>query len=74
MPRLGMSIDEKFDHQRAPRPDKYGRRVRYVNGVDVPNEKRALIDPLFLKLALGLTIIASVAMAVAIWRLFSFPH
>ncbi|MCC3244401.1 hypothetical protein LG047_03520 [Methylocystis sp. WRRC1] len=77
MPRLGLSISESFDARRkVSKPDRFGRRVRHVNGVYHVGEKpeRPLFGPLFLKLAFALSIIAMLAMSLAMWRLFHFPH
>lgn len=76
MARFGISINETFVHsQKANRPDRFGRRVRYVNGVDYDAEDdRGAFNPLFLKFALSLAVIAVLASASALWRLFHFPH
>lgn len=70
MPRFSIPISRA----RAPQPDRYGRRIRYVNGVERAGSEHRLIDPLFLKLALGLTIIATLAVAGGLWRVSGFHH
>lgn len=70
MPRLGVSVNQHF--ATPNRPDRFGRRIRYVNGVDYAEPERGV--SLFVKLAMALTVIASLAMALAVWRLFHFPH
>lgn len=71
MPRLGVSVNNSFATHN--RPDRYGRRVRYVNGVDYFEPKERSFS-LFVKLAMALTLIASLAMPLAVWKLFNFPH
>jgi hypothetical protein len=77
MPRLGLSINDSFDRRpRAPQPDAYGRRPRQVSGVRVvgEREKAPLFSPLFLKVTAVMTLIAAIAVSLAIWRLFTFHH
>lgn len=76
MPRLGLSISETFDSKRTvARPDRYGRRVRHVNGVEYVAEKREKpLRSLFFKITATLALLAIIAMSAALWRLFSFPH
>lgn len=77
MPRLGLAVNEDFaSHRNASTPDKFGRRVRYVNGLQVREEKTdaGLYSLFIVKLALWLSVIAVMGMSVALWRLFSFPH
>lgn len=73
MPRLGIHLDN-FVERNAPTPDKFGRRVRHVNTVEYGAERSRLFDPILVKFAAGLAIIAAVAMTIALWRLFTFPH
>lgn len=73
MPRLGVSVDY-FVERKAPPADKYGRRIRHVNGVEFSGAPSRLFDPILVKVAAGLAIMAAVSMTVALWRLFTFPH
>lgn len=73
MPRLGVSVDRHFEQKASP-ADKYGRRIRQVNAVEYGSERSRLFDPILVKLAAGLAIVATVSMTVAIWRLFTFQH
>lgn len=76
MPRLGLSFNESFDRRpRAPKPDAYGRRPRQISGVRVVGEREtAPLFPLFLKATATLTIIAAIAVSLAVWRLYTFHH
>ncbi|MCX7899871.1 MAG: hypothetical protein N2444_07310 [Methylocystis sp.] len=73
MPQLGLSVHGQFESHRAP-ADKYGRRVRFVEGVELANGRQSMLNPVFVKFAIGLAIVAAVAMSAALWRLFTFPH
>lgn len=77
MPRLGLSVSESFDRRpSAPKPDPYGRRPRRVEAVRIAGEDRtpSLFSPVFIKLTASLAVIAAVAVSIAAWRLFTFPH
>lgn len=77
MPRLALEISRNYSASAKPAADPYGRKVRDLAGVTVGGPKRArplLLHPLFLKVAGWLTVIAALAMAIAIWRLFHFPR
>lgn len=77
MPRLGLAIDEDFTKRAASAPpDRFGRRVRRVEGVQIhePKPESLFYSPFIVKLALWLSVIAVIGMSVALWRLFSFPH
>lgn len=76
MPRLGVSISETFDSKpKVARPDRYGRRVRHVSGVEYVREKPARpLRSLFFRITATLALLAIIAMSAALWRLFSFPH
>jgi len=78
MPRLCFSISESFEAgDTGERPDRYGRSVRHVSGVHYVGEEnfqRPLLGPLFFKVSFVLSIIAMLAMSLAMWRLFQFPH
>lgn len=77
MPRLGLAINQEFDTRaRVGKPDKFGRRVRHVPGVETParDHDSIFVNPFVVKLALWLAVIAFLAMSAAMWRLFSFPH
>ena len=73
MPRFSIPISSRRSERVAP-PDRYGRQVRYVNGVERAGSEHRLIDPLFIKLALGLAIIATLAVAGGLWRVSGFHH
>ncbi|PPD45810.1 MAG: hypothetical protein CTY15_02835 [Methylocystis sp.] len=77
MPRLGLSINESFDNRpKAPKSDQYGRRVRTLDGVRVAGEREAppVFTSTFARVTLTLTLIATIATALAMWRLFTFHH
>lgn len=77
MPRLGLAVSDHFNSDAsASKPDRFGRRVRHVSGVEIRETQTdaTFINPFFVKLALWLTALAFLGMAVALWRLFSFPH
>jgi len=77
MPRLGLSINETFDSRvNHNRPDHYGRRVRHVDGVHYVGgtSERPLFGSLFFRISFALSIIAMLAMSLAMWRLFHFPR
>lgn len=77
MPRLGLSINQSFDNRpRPPKPDQYGRRVRSLDGVRIVGEReeRPVFASLFVKVTLTLSLVATIAVALAMWRLFTFHH
>ena len=78
MPRFGLSFADTYDQrQRAPQPDPYGRRPRHVEAVRIVGEepqRPLILSPFFIKLTLSLTAVAAVAVSIAAWRLFTFPH
>lgn len=77
MPRLGLSISENFDHRpKAPKPDRYGRRVRAVDGVRVVGERevRLAFTTLYAKIFVTLALLAALTSSLAILRLFTFRH
>lgn len=77
MPRLGLSLNESFDSTtRAPKPDSYGRRVRAVTGVQITGERaeNPLFTSLYIKATAALALLATLAVALAILRIYSFKH
>ncbi len=74
MPQLGLSVNHDYESRKAPRPDKFGRRVRVVNGVAPVGESKPFAETPFFKIAASLAIVATLAMSVALVRLFTFPH
>lgn len=77
MPRLGLTVSDHFNSgANASKPDRFGRRVRHVSGVEIHEAQMdaTFVNPFFLKLALWLAALAFLGMALAFWRLFSFPH
>jgi hypothetical protein len=75
MPRLGLSFSSNFAKTKT-KPNTYGRRIRNVEGVRIVGEREPspALGALFFKVASILALLALAAMAVAIWRLFNFPH
>lgn len=70
MSRFSLLINESC---RRPVPaDRYGRRIRHVEGVHVIGESQLL--PLLVKVALALALLAAATTSIAVWRLFAFPH
>lgn len=77
MPRLGLSISNSFDNRpRAPQPDAYGRRPRQISGVQIvgEREKTPVFSSLFLKVTATLAAIATISVALAILRIYTFHH
>jgi hypothetical protein len=74
MPRLGISVNRTFaSGQPAFENGPGGRAVRRVEAVVAGDGERPFLrHPRFLKLASGLTVVAILALAIALWRLFHF--
>lgn len=68
MPRLGVSMYGRYSARSTSATDANPRRVRYVNGVERGERQFRRFDPLFLKLAFGLAILATLTAAGALWR------
>ncbi len=70
MSRFSLSFNDSY--RRPTMADRYGRRIRRVEGVHIVGED--LLLPLLLKVALALALLGTVTTSVAAWRLFTFPH
>jgi hypothetical protein len=76
MPLFGLIVHESYRARTAPQPDRYGRRIRQVEGVHVVGERESplMLSGFYMKTMLALTLVAAVAASLAAWRLFTFPH
>ena len=78
MPRLTVSVNRTYQAaQIERRVGPTGRPIRHVKTVmrrEEPTERPAYSSPLFFKITAWLALIAAVALAIATWRLFHFPH
>lgn len=78
MPRLGFSLSQNFASSLpAVEMGPYGRAIRRVKTVvasDHGGERPIHLHPLLLKFVGCLAMLAALAMAVALWRLFHFTR
>lgn len=76
MPRLNFSVNPSYASSLSVvEMDSFGRAVRRVKTVIASDDRRErpiLLRPLFLKLMGCLVVLAALAMALALWRLFHF--
>lgn len=73
MPRFSVSIGGFAPRSsQTVEADRYGRRIRHVEGVHVVGEN--LLLSLFLKVASALALLAAATSSIAGWGLFAFPH
>jgi hypothetical protein len=78
MPRLSVSINPTYALARFKSElNPYGRTVRHIGaaaGANGENGRSILFHPVFVKLAAGLAVAATLTIAFALWRMFHFPH
>lgn len=65
-----------YSNQRFSRPSRYESRLRKIGGIDSAalSESAPLFPPLLLRIMATLAVAAVVAVSLAIWRIYHFPH
>jgi len=80
MPQLTLKVANQYrsTEVRLPAADAYGRRVRNIDNLVArpvpPAAPPSVIGPLFFKALTWLTVVAGLAVSLALWRLFHFAR